>query len=319
MDPFSQEILSQPTGSRVAPEMLEMLGRKASQMYQQSGVPLNQAIRELAAQHPELGNEHIKRVVEFANNVTFQEMFQSSQDKDVHFEVADSGVVLRDLKDGGSPAHDGRPMDDYSTAPKQSLNDDVGSQIWPTDGGVKVASNGATPDELYDHQQQLQGSLDKLAESYELAGYELSTARENLYNVVKHEILDPDGAGLGGVMGALTKLASEEMVAAILPGMVERLREEGFQPKQLEASLEKRAGVVVNPNHPLVVSFNHLIKVAHEMTVVGTAMAQTERELAEAKSEFRKTAGPLTSGVRDAIHTGGGKLHPSIRQRFPRK
>jgi hypothetical protein len=322
MDPFSLDILSQQSGSRVAPETLEMLGRKASQMLQQNGVPLNQAIKELAAQHPELGNEHLKRVVEFANNVTFQEMFQNSQDKNVHFEVADPGVILRDLKDGGSPAHDGRPMDDYGTAPKQPMNSEVSDQIWPSggggDGSVKMASAPVlTADEAYDHQQQVQGLVNKLAESYELAEGALTDAKERLYDAVKQEVVQSDGAGLGGVMGALTKLASEEMVGAVLPGMVERLREEGFQPNQLERSLEKRAGAFVNHQHPLATSFQDVIKIANELVTTGAALSQAESELSQAKAEFKKLAGPLTSAVRDAIdHTG--KLPAALRQRFPR-
>lgn len=330
MDPFSLDILSQQSGSRVAPETLEMLGRKASQMFQQNGVPLNQAIKELAAQHPELGNEHLKRVVEFANNVTFQEMFQNGQDKNVHFEVADPGVILRDLKDGGSPAHDGQTLrgsSDYLNAPKQSGMQDaelVAGQIWPggpgdgAGGPTKMASAPTlTADEAYDHQQQVQGLVNKLAESYELAEGALTDAKERLYDAVKQEVIQPDGAGLGGVMGALTKLASEEMVGAILPGMVERLREEGFQPNQLEKSLEKRAGAFVNHQHPLATSFQDVIKIANELVTTGAALAQAESELSQAKADFKKLAGPLTSAVRDAIdHTG--KLPAAIRQRFPR-
>jgi hypothetical protein len=323
MDSFSLDILSQQSGSRVAPETLEMLGRKASQMLQQNGVPLNQAIKELASQHPELGNEHLKRVVEFANNVTFQEMFQNGQDKNVHFEVADPGVILRDLKDGGSPAHDGQTLrggSDYMNAPKQQDNG-MADQIWPSgggDGSIKMASTPVlTADEAYDHQQQVQGLVNKLAESYELAEGALTDAKERLYDAVKQEVIQPDGAGLGGVMGALTKLASEEMVGAVLPGMVERLREEGFQPNQLEKSLEKRAGAFVNHQHPLATSFQDVLKIANELVTTGAALSQAESELSQAKAEFKKLAGPLTSAVRDAIdHTG--KLPAAIRQRFPR-
>ena len=328
MDPFSQEVLSQPTGSRVDPEMLEMLGRKASQMFQQNGVPLNQAIAQLSAQHPELGNEHIKRVVEFANNVTFQEMFQGGADKNVHFEVADPGVILRDLKDGGSPAHAGRTMnDDYRTPPKQSGMQDAESldhQIWPqgvdsgAGGSVKTASARDTSfDDLYDASLQIKGTLSKLAESYELASDALSVAKEDLYHAVKQEVANPDGAGLGGVVGALTKLASDDLVASVLPGMVERLKEEGYQPRQLEASLEKRAGVAVNPSHPLVTSFGEILKIAGEMVVLDEAINQTSRELEEVNAEMKKVAGPLTSGVRDAIRHNG-KVLPALRQRFAR-
>lgn len=322
MDPFTQDILSQSAGSHVSPELLETLGRQASQTFQQKGTPLNQAIRELTAQHPELGNEHIKRIVEFANNVTFQDKFQNGADKNVHFEVADPGVVLRDLKDGGSPAHDGRSLEsDYLSPPKQSGNDATAldNLIWPSQdsGTAKLASQNLSLDELFDSKLQLQGVFDKLAESYEVAGYLLDEAKESLYSAIKNEVVRYDGAGLGGVVGALTKIASEDLVASFLPAMIERMREEGFQPQQLQSSFEKRAGVMVNPDHPLVISFQGMMKIAQEMVVVDDAMSKTDKELVFVKTAMRKLAGPVTSGVRDAVNHRG-KLPPAIRQRFSR-
>ena len=320
MDPFSQDILSQSAGNRVSPETLELLGRKASQMFQQSGVHLNQAIQQLVAQHPELGNEHIKRVVEFANNVTFQEQFQNGADKNVHFDVADPGVILRDLKDGGSPAHDGHGVNqDYLSAPKQS--DDAAfldSQIWPTSGTDKVASTEVSYDDLFDAQLNLQGTLQKLAEGRDLASYALDDAKDRLFESVRQEVVNADGAGLGGVMGALTKVASEDLVASVLPGVVERLREEGVSASRLQSSMEKRAGVMVNHGHPMIVAFKDIIKVAHELVVLDDAIRSTERELDQTKAEMKKLAGPVTSGVRDALNPSG-KLPAAIRQRFPRK
>lgn len=99
---------SQATG--VSPELLETLGKQAAARYVEDGIDLNDSIAKLASQHPQLENEHVKRIVEFANNEAFQHLFKTSNDKNVHFPVADPGVVIRDLKDGGSPAHDGKVL-----------------------------------------------------------------------------------------------------------------------------------------------------------------------------------------------------------------
>src|SRR3954463_14072601 len=98
-----ENLLTQPSTPQVSPELLETLGRSASRMFLQQKVPLNDAVRQLVAEHPGLGDEHLRRIVEFANNTTFQEMFQGGTDKNVHFPVADPGVIVRDVKDGGSP------------------------------------------------------------------------------------------------------------------------------------------------------------------------------------------------------------------------
>lgn len=99
---------SQPTG--VSPELLETLGKQAATRFLEDGTSLNESIAKLASEHAQLENEHVKRIVEFANNETFQHLFEKSADKNVHFPLADPGVVIRDLKDGGSPKHDGKVL-----------------------------------------------------------------------------------------------------------------------------------------------------------------------------------------------------------------
>lgn len=334
MHHFFQDLLSQPTGNRVAPETLEMIGHKASQRYQQDGVPLNQAIKDLVAQHPELGNEHIRRVVEFANNVTFQEQFQNGDDKNVHFEVADPGVILRDLKDGGSSGYEGKLNaggNDYASGPKQSgmqdsQLDDQLAGLFNIDGGgnVKTASEEiidghANPvDNLFDEQVRLQSTLDELEGSRDQAFQNLRSVQEDLYKVVRQEVVNPDGAGLGGVVGALHSLNKPDIVETILPEIVSRMAEEGYPRDALHRSLEKRAGISVNPNHPIITSFNESVKVAQELVVLDTAIDDVSKQLEKVSSDIRKIAGPLTSKVRDVV-TVGGNLPAGLRQRFPRK
>ena len=381
MDPFAQ-LLTQSSGSNVAPETLEMLGRQASQMFQGQGVPLNQAIAQVTANHPELGNEHIKRIVEFANTVTFQEMFQNSEDKNIHFDVADPGVVLRDLKDGGSPAHSGKPLNsgnDYQVSP-QNLNTadpamnqafdaqflgneknanlknlgeyahkakklgkqlGVAATVGAAAGGgvyagyrgakrlidgpkqkVKTASEireelstdherHANPiEDIYDTHVRLQATRNKLAEAHESMHGVLAQAREDFYNEVKTQVLDPDGAGLGGVISVLEKVAEEDIVEALMTPVTQRLVQEGVRADELNRSLTKIAGVVVNMEHPLIAHADALVKVAGEIVRCSKSIDETDAML-------EKTAGALTNGVRDAVDHKGN-LPAGIRQRFPR-
>jgi hypothetical protein len=128
MNPFESFLLSDAGRPQVGAEVLELLGRKAANQFLQDGTPLNDTVRQAVSDHPELGNEHIKRVIEFANNMAFQELFSKSEDKNVHFDIADPGVVIRDLKDGGSPAHDGKTMGsnlkDYHQPPEMNMEKD---------------------------------------------------------------------------------------------------------------------------------------------------------------------------------------------------
>ncbi len=329
MGPFEQ-LLTQSSGSNVAPETLEMLGRQASQMFQSQGVPLNRAIQQVLANHPELGNEHIKRIVEFANTVTFQEMFQASQDKNIHFEVADPGVVLRDLKDGGSPGHDGKTLLDYKTPPGQQQNNDLDAALTQQFTGqasgeqelAKVASVNhelhANPvEDAYDTQVRLQATREKLASSYETMQGLLNDAREDLYQEVKKQVLDPDGAGLGGVVSALEKVAEADMLEVILPPITQRLIDEGCRVSSLETSMRKMAGQVPNLNHPLFVAMDALFKVAGEMVTCGKAIDDIDEMIADGNNVF-KLAGALTTGVKKAVGHQG-RVPAGIRQRFPKK
>lgn len=384
MDPFAQ-LLTQSSGSNVAPETLEMLGRQASQLFQGQGIPLNQAITQVTANHPELGNEHIKRIVEFANQVTFQEMFANSEDKNIHFEVADPGVVLRDLKDGGSPAHSGKPLSsghDFMASPQTSdpaLNQAFDAQFlgqeknaniknlgeWAHKAkknakmvagaagvGAAAAAGGyagyrgakrlidgkkgkektaaeireelavdhdlhANPvEDVYDTHVRLQATRNKLAESHETMHGILKQAQEDFYQEVKSQVLDPDGAGLGGVVAVLEKVAEEDIVGALMVPVTERLVREGVRSDELNRSLTKTAGVVVNMEHPLIAHADAIVKVAGEIIRCGAAIDETDKML-EQTGAVIKQAGALTNGIRDAVDHKG-ILPAGIRQRFPR-
>lgn len=331
MDPFEQ-LLTQPSGQNVPPETLEMLGRQASQLFRSQGVPLNQAISQVLANHPELGNEHVKRIVEFANTVTFQEMFQGSEDKNVHFDIGDPGVVLRDLKDGGSPAHSGKTLTDYQRPPQTNQSSDLDAALMqqftgsstPVSEATKVASadvdheKHANPiEDAYDAMIRLQATREKLAESYETMDLLMKEAQQDLYQHIKFEVLEDDGAGLGGVLSALEKIASQDLVEVVVAPLVERLVKEGHDPKRLTRSLQKTAGVVPNLQHPLFATFDAIVKTASEMVNCGQAISDVDKMLEDIKVPFKKIAGDLTTGVKKALGPKG-RVPDGIRQRFSR-
>lgn len=84
------------TSSRSAVD-LQSLGKRASNEYLCKGVTLTDAVVKLANANP-LTVEQVKRVVEFANNCTFLEVFdKQAEDKIVSFDPADPREVLRQL------------------------------------------------------------------------------------------------------------------------------------------------------------------------------------------------------------------------------
>ncbi len=320
MDPF-YDLLSAPSQSHASPELLEMLGRKAATDFLEKKASLNEAVVKAVSQHPGLGNEHVRRVVEFANNVAFQEMFQNGTDKNVHFPVADPGVVLRDLRDGGSPGSEqGAPlgnMKDYGSAPTMERDSSLDSNGDALQSGFAelgrredlgglggtgeplskeasaysatfAAGEHANPiDDVYDHHTRLVRSKEQLAEAYAEVDAMAKLAAEDLYAAIKNEVMVYDGAGLGGVLGALEKLASPDLVGAILTPFIERLVSDGIPQASLEDSLMKTAGVVVNLNHPLALAFLGYVKTAEEKVKISESIGEINQGLKQTKTFLR--------------------------------
>jgi hypothetical protein len=77
----------------VDPESLKMMGKKAAAMFLTDKTPMNTSIANLVKE-ASLNEEQVKRVVEFANNEVFSELFRQDYDKNIAFPVADPGKVL---------------------------------------------------------------------------------------------------------------------------------------------------------------------------------------------------------------------------------
>jgi hypothetical protein len=320
MDVFEQLLTSSSRGS-VSPETLEYIGKKASTEFLEKKASLNDAIVRLASQHPELNNEHIHRIVEFANNNTFQHMFETNPDKNVHFPIADPGVVIRDLRDGGSPAHSGKVLhnkNDYSRAPIREEKDSSPSdmegagpesgfdQLFQRENSSgqfgqgepieKVASAGLDPNwegsanpvnDIYAQHLTLERAHQELAAQHESADLAFQNAQADFYKLAKQHILS-DGGSFRQVVEAFATVVgpvSQDDVAKL----AHRLLEEGVTTTQLAAGKNKVAGALLNPAHPLVVAIAGMEKCASDRSEKHGALREIQHGL-EKTSAFLKTA-----------------------------
>jgi len=303
-----QQLLSSSSSRGVSAQLLESLGRKAATQFLKGESSLNDSITSLSSEYPDLQNEHIKRIAEFANNSVFQEMHSSGEDKNVHFEVADPGVIIRDLKDGGSPAHDGKTMynsTDY--ADKPGNGSDMGefedafqehaqmSNQEPEQESVKLASVSshqlhANPiDDAYDAHLRLKASREKVAEVHERFDMILKQAEEDFYQIAKSEVLDPDGFGIRGVVGATESVSPTDGIAfqALQKVAIRLVKEGAISSKELDKTASAGSMKVVNEAHPLVVSFAGLVKAAQEKVRAATALQEIDSGLHQTDSFLR--------------------------------
>lgn len=72
---------------------LSLLGKEASTMLIEHGIPLNEAIIKIASRRPDLKKEHVQRVIENANLITFEDMFKGASNKHITFDLADPNVI----------------------------------------------------------------------------------------------------------------------------------------------------------------------------------------------------------------------------------
>lgn len=171
-------------------------------------------------------------------------------------------------------------------------------------------------EDAYDAHIRLQATRDKLAESHETMTNLLKHAQADFYAEVKSQVLDPDGAGLGGVLAVLEKVAEEDIVEALMTPVTQQLVRDGVRSDELNRSLTKTAGIVVNLEHPLIVHADSIVKLAGEIVRCSAAIDETDAMLEQTSAVF-KQAGALTNGIRDAVDHKGN-LPAGIRQRFPR-
>jgi hypothetical protein len=92
--------LTRQSHAALRPEDLEMMGKRASQLYLEQGVPLNRAVVKIASECHGISTEQVKRVVEFANLSTNARLFEKQAgDKNVEFVIADPSEVLRTINE----------------------------------------------------------------------------------------------------------------------------------------------------------------------------------------------------------------------------
>lgn len=112
------ELIRQPPNCSLTSADLETIGKRACQRFLFEDTPLNDAIVKLATEYPGISSEQIKRVVEYANQHTFNHLFEKQADKNVEFTIADPADVLRQVNASAQ-----RPIvkvaNEYAAAPPQ--------------------------------------------------------------------------------------------------------------------------------------------------------------------------------------------------------
>lgn len=130
MDEMPFGLARKETYAALSASDMEDLGKEASSMFLCGGVPLNDAVVKLAERHPSISPHQVKRVVEFANTETFQKLFEKqADDKNIEFDLADPGVILRNLDLGAKGGISCPTPSEYSSGPVKMAHADVEADL----------------------------------------------------------------------------------------------------------------------------------------------------------------------------------------------
>jgi len=274
---FLQQKIARP----IDPEELEMMGKKAAARYRDEGLPLTDAVVD-TVKLAMLGPEQVKRVCEFANTTAYLSEFEKGGSvRNITFTggPADAGKALRDLNDGSNPAinHVGSfdyapPSGSYKTASAGGMSKLAEAFGVGGEGMEKSAEASRTNhslhanpvEDLYDLKLALESTRDSTMSKLATSGVLYEDVRSDMCAAVTQEVLG--GASIGDVARACASFVGDPSLHKL--AMVEigkHLRDGGYmKPEELGQSLRKvaSAGVIPNPQHPVVERFVAFTKVA---------------------------------------------------------
>lgn len=323
-----EQLISGSNHRSPQPELLEALGKKAAAQFLQSGDSLNDSIVKLASEYPNLNNEHVKRIAEFANNAVFQGLHSQNDDKNVHFPVADPGTIIQDLRDGGSPAHDGRTMNSGLPQSKRSavpIANNSDYQMPPpnvpnTDGFADQASGMAELDRR-NQTSGLMGAGEPIAKEASIAwsNNHHSNPIEDIFdNHIRLRAVKEKLAETHENFDIALKSAKEDFYQEVKnfvmdtdgPGLMSVVNavklaapNDSFAFQVLRpvserlvkegalnpTSLKKTASQkIVNMRHPIMVSFSGIMKMAEEKVRSFEAVKEVEKSLEKTAAFLRK-------------------------------
>lgn len=296
--------------ANLSPERLEMMGKEAANRLLNDGLPLNEGIAKLAAEHNDITQQQVMRVCEFANTAVY--LAQHDQSKTAgaassypQFDLADPNRIIQNLSDGARSTVVTPTDIEYSRLPRKfektssAQSDDLLAGMF----GVKTASAEPTfttdtaLHELLTSKDMLVGLQDHLAFHRDSFSSAQSDAEEGYYVGVKNHLLE--GGSFADVVNAAESTGiGAEKVAAVLGPVIERLMSEKVaSAERLSAglrNLEKVAHRAVNPSHPFAADVLAIASFRDEIEKLSSAHQEATEQLAHINEAVRATVARQT-------------------------
>lgn len=299
-------LASTPTHATISPEVLEMMGKQAANMFLDSGLSLNEAVVKLASEHNDINHEQLKRVAEYANTATYlarHDQSKTAGDNSSYpqFELADPARIIQDMSDGARPTVV-TPTDlDYGKQPEKkekvssAYSEELLADMFDTKGATLREELGFTKEAAFNEVMEtkdtlisLRSHLRSVGEQYDMMNKEAS---EEFYQMSKNHLLD-DGSFADVLAAARSSGAPAVKIGSALKPHIERLLKEKVSTiKQLRAQndLSKVAHRMVDETHPMVSSFRAILATDAEIEKVAAGLEEVETQLKEVNAFIKET------------------------------
>ncbi len=282
----------------ISPEMLELMGKQACNLYIQDKIGLNESLSKMAEEHNNINQEQIKRICEFANNSTYLALHDKNKTAGLRvsypeFDVADPSRVIQNLSDGAESTTVTQIDADYSRLPskKQKLSsvhsDALLAELFLTKTAQDRAELDYTRDSIVNEvmatKYQLTALRSNLCHANEQFDLMLKEAQADFYELAKRHCMD------GGSVADLYKAAeatgaSEGEVWDVIKPIILTLSNEdkvkvASQVKEELNSIKKLAHRVINSEHPMIKAAGAIIAAGRELKTISDSLLNVENGL----------------------------------------
>ena len=283
--------------AKISPEMLEVFGKQAANMYLDDGVALNEAVVKVASAHDDISPEQVKRIVEFANTATYLALHDKNKTSGAktsypQFALADPGRVIQDMSDGARPTVI-TPVDrEYGLQPEKekisSVDDPREAALAEMFGVTKEKtaeidfSKQTAIDEVFAAKDMLVGLRDNLCHSAEQFDLMQKEAEAEFYDRAKRGYLA--GGSVGDIFKAVeaTGAGQDTINEVLLPVVTGFMKEKVSTAEKMKGELqglEKLAHRIVDPFHPMVKAAGTIISCGIEKEKIAAGLEQVDAEL----------------------------------------
>lgn len=281
----------------LSPEMMELIGKQAANLFIEKGVNLNESIVKMASAHEDINQEQLKRICEFANTATY--LAKHDQNKTAgakvsypEFELADPNRVIQDMSDGAKPTILTKVDTDYGHLPekKQKTSSAKSDALLEELFNTKEASARADLDfskdtavnQVMEAKEQLVALRETLSASNEHLDLMQKGASADFYEHAKRHCLE-GGSFADIVKAAQATGASNEQVQEVLRPVISLfIKEKVSSVKSMTEDMKdltKLAHRVVDPEHQMVKAAGAIIDCNQQRGAISSGLEQIEAEI----------------------------------------